>query len=75
MLKAAIPLLKDRDRPVRESAADIVVHIGGDEGFDALIEALPYLGKPYLELPFMWDDGYWNLARRLVNMGRSTGAF
>ncbi|MYE55268.1 MAG: HEAT repeat domain-containing protein [Chloroflexi bacterium] len=73
VLKAAIPLLKDRDRPVRESAADIVVHIGGDEGFDALIEALPYLGKPYLELPFMWDDGYWNLARRLVNMGGARG--
>ena len=50
-----------------------MVHIGGDEGFDALIEALPYLGRPYLELPFMRDDGYWNLARRLVNMGGARG--
>ena len=73
VLKAAIPLLKDRNRPVRASAADIVVRIGGDEGFDALIEALTYIGRPYLELPFMRDDGYWNLARRLVNMGGARG--
>lgn len=73
VLKAAIPFLRHKERPVRESAADIVVRIGGDEGFDALIEALPHLGKPYLELPFMRDDGYWNLARRLVNMGGARG--
>ena len=73
VLKAAIPLLKDRNRPVRESAAAIVAHIGGDEAFDALIEALPYLGTPYLEFPFMEEDDYWNLARRLVNMGGARG--
>ena len=72
VLKAAIPFLRHKERPVRKSAADIAVCIG-DEGFDALIEALPYIGRPYLELPFMWDDGYWNLARRLVNMGGARG--
>ena len=51
VLKAAIPFLRHKERPVRESAADIVVRIGGDEGFDALIEALPHLGRLYLELP------------------------
>ena len=73
VLKAAIPLLKDRNRPVRESASDIVVHIGGDEAFDALIEALPHLGRPYLELPFMKEEDYWNLARRLVEIGGARG--
>ncbi len=73
VLKAAIPLLKDRNRSVRESASDIVVHIGGDEAFDALVEALPYLGRPYLELPFMKEDDCWNLARRLVEIGGARG--
>ena len=73
VLRAAIPLLKHRSRPVRESASDIVGYIGGDEALDALIEALPHLGRPYLQLLFMPEDGYWSLARRLVNMGGTRG--
>lgn len=73
VLRAAIPLLKHRNWPVRRSASDILAHIGGDEAFDALIEALSHLGRPYLQLPFMWEDGHWSLARRLVNMGGTKG--